>query len=641
MSELLAIENLKVWFNTKSGVVRAVDGLSFSVAAGKTYALLGESGSGKTVSALMISQLLTDANFAQISGAIKFHGADLLERSEQQIQKLRGRKISFIFQEPMTALNPILTVAQQINEVLNKPSFEQVIELLEQVGLSHPKRCAKQYPHQLSGGMRQRVMIAIALASKPEILIADEPTTALDVTTQAQILSLIKSLQKKYQMAVLLITHDLSIVTDIVDIIGIIYAGQIVEQATPKEITNNPKHPYTFKLLQALPSYAKRDYELSVINNLGISHFGCRFSNCCEFKSDECMQNEIALTDKSQQHLVRCIFDLDKNIVASKKQIKTCHQPKSLLEVKNLSVNFPILKGLFKRQVDTVLAVNNISLSLKSGQTLAIVGESGCGKTTLARTIVGLQKTFTGQISTSNLNLNPNNHAQLQTWRKNIQIIFQDPYSAINPRMMIKDVVAEGAVALKIWHKDEVEQKAQDLLLKVGLRGNILHRYPHEFSGGQRQRIVIARALAVKPQILICDEPTSSLDVSVQAQVLNLLKNLQLKLNLAYLFITHNLHAVSWLADEILVMYLGNIVESAPAPEILNSPKHPYTCLLIESLASNKHQDIIQSSKNEIELSHNSGCKFLARCPKAKSVCQSQEPQLKEIGLNHQVACFL
>lgn len=534
---LLKVSNLHTQFGTGDNAVKAVDGIDFTINKGETFVLLGESGCGKSVTALSIIRLLPSA--AKImAGSIHLHDQNLFELPEYELRKIRGDRIAMIFQEPQTSLNPVLTAGQQIGETLKqhkgvtgRAQRRQVIELLDAVGIPEPQRRIDEYPHQFSGGMKQRIMIAIALAGEPELLIADEPTTALDVTIQAQVLELLQQLQKDTGMAMLFITHDLGVASNIADHIGVMYEGKIVEQKSSKEFFSGHEHPYSQQLFDALPSKEKRDRE------------------------------------------------------AMGKPQTQKREAVPILRVSDLKVHFPIKKGLFKRTVGYVRAVDGVSIEISSGETVAIVGESGSGKTTMGKGILQLFRPTEGSVIFAGEELTKMSNKELRSRRSDIQIIFQDPYSSMNPRMMIVDIIEEGMIAQGIG-KDKKErlQKVDELLQQVGLDAAFKFRYPHEFSGGQRQRICIARALAVEPKLIVCDEPTSALDVSVQSHILELLNALQEKLGLAYLFITHNISVVEYFAHYVAVMYQGKIVEQGPVDEVLYNPQHAYTRELLSAV---------------------------------------------------------
>ena len=604
---LLQVDNLRTWLAGSEGVVRAVEGVSFSVGRGETFALLGESGCGKSMTALSISRLLPDAGRV-VSGSVRLDGQDLLQLPEAAMRDVRGSRIGMIFQEPGTSLNPVMKVGLQIGEVILQHTTlrgsaidARVLELLDAVGLPDPKRRAHEYPFQLSGGMKQRVMIAIALACEPRLLIADEPTTALDVTIQAQVLDLLRSLQKKMGMSILLITHDLGVVSEMAHHVAVMYAGQIVESARRDDFFRNPAHPYSRKLFASIPDRQARDRSLAVIQGRVpslIGEFqGCRFADRCDLAWSHCRATDPAWSTVEAGHGVRCHLYSDE---APKQEAGAERSPAAqsavcgpvhpdtdapLLIVDDLKVYFPIRKGILQRVVGHVKAVDGVSLTVRAGRTLALVGESGSGKTTVGKGIAQLLPLSGGSVNFGGLDLSSLSSGELRGRRRDFQIIFQDPYSSLNPRMRVLDIVEEGMVALGVGgDRQSRAHRVDDILAQVGLGVEMKYRYPHEFSGGQRQRIAIARALAVEPRLIVCDEPTSALDVSVQAQILNLLRDLQSRLCIAYLFITHNMSAVEFLADEVAVMYLGKIVEQGRADEVLRNPQHAYTKALLSAV---------------------------------------------------------
>ena len=537
MSEnILQVKNLTVSTGTGTKKTDIVNNISFTIERGETFVLLGESGSGKSITALSIMRLLPAA--IKISdGSVILHTTNLFQLPENKMRKIRGAKIGMIFQEPQTSLNPVLTAGQQISETLRqhdnlskKQCIKRSIELLDAVGIPDAERRINEYPHQFSGGMKQRIMIAIALAGKPDLLIADEPTTALDVTIQAQVLNLLRKLQSETGMSILFITHDIGVASQMADHIAVMQNGSIVELKTKKELFSNPENSYTQKLFDAIPSWEKRTEE-----------------------------NEIEEIERTERT--------------------------SLLKVKDLKVYYPIRKGIFKRTIGHVRAVDSVTIDLHAGETVAIVGESGSGKTTMGKGILQLLEVTSGDITYKKTDLNRLDEPSLRKLRSDIQIIFQDPYSSMNPRMMVNDIIQEGMLAQGVGEsKKERDEHTVKLLEQVGLLPEYRFRYPHEFSGGQRQRICIARALAVKPKLIICDEPTSALDVSVQAQILSLLKDLQKEYQLGYLFITHNISVVEYIAHYVAVMYEGKIVEQGAVEKILKNPKNPYTKNLLSAV---------------------------------------------------------
>lgn len=669
---LLEVKNLKIYFgDINSKPVRAVDGVSFSIKRGETFALLGESGCGKSMTALSLMQLVPAPAGQIVSGSVLFNGDDLLSKSEVQMRQVRGNNIAMIFQEPMTSLNPVLTVQQQIEEVLlihrnikGVAAWKEVISLLDSVGIPTPEQRAKDYPHQLSGGMKQRVMIAMALASNPDLLIADEPTTALDVTIQAQVMLLLREIQQRTGMAILLITHDLGIVSDFVDHIAVMYAGEIVETATREEFFKRPMHPYSVKLFASLPQKSKRGKPLDVIEGivppLTTQFSGCRFYERCFSSVEQCNEENIPLKDVDREHEVRCLKYLRKDLnfpistdISDADQYQKISTGDVIFKVTGLKVHFPVHKGLLKRIVGYVYAVDGVDLTLYKGKTTALVGESGCGKTTVGKTLLHLNKATDGILELKGKNISDPDARQLRELRKKTQIIFQDPFSSMNPRMRVRDIIEEGMLAL-LPQSSEHERltRIRELLSQVGLPESSLGRYPHEFSGGQRQRICIARALAVNPEVLVCDEPTSALDVSVQAQTLNLFKRLQQDYNLSYLFITHNLSVVEYLADDIAVMYLGRIVERGSVDDVMQNPQHPYTLALLSAIPG-----IEQSMDEDIEplqkrkfialdgelpspVAPPAGCHFSPRCPKRKDICNNTYPVMQAISDTHSVSCY-
>ncbi|MDH4273579.1 MAG: ABC transporter ATP-binding protein [Gammaproteobacteria bacterium] len=668
MSEIvLSVNELRTWYDSARGPVPVLDGVSFDVQRGETFVLLGESGCGKSMTALSIMRLLPTQFQNNISGSVNFDGIDLLRLPEVAMRRMRGRRIAMIFQEPMTSLNPVLTVGAQIMEVLVQHSSlrgasarAEAVRLLDAAGLPAAQQRLDEYPHQLSGGMKQRVMIAIALAGKPDLLIADEPTTALDVTIQAQVLDLLKSLQKDFGMAMLMITHDLGVVAQMADHVAVMYAGEVVEQAARADFFKSPQHPYSQRLFEALPALGKRGRELSVIPGtvplLDQAFNGCRFAPRCHRAWEACEQHAPAWVTLPAGRGLRCL--LADNTWSAHAPAAPPAPPvvvhdapthtsgdADLLVVRELKVHFPILKGLLKRAAGYVYAVDGVSFSIASGKTLALVGESGCGKTTVGKAILQLLSPVQGQVNFAGIALNGLRGESLRKRRREFQIIFQDPFSSMNPRMMVGDIIAEGMRAQGV-EKDQQKRGARidQLLEHVGLRSDAKTRYPHEFSGGQRQRICIARALAVEPKLIVCDEPTSALDVSVQAQILNLLKQLQGQHGLSYLFITHNISVVAYLAHEVAVMYLGRIVEHGPVEQILSAPRHPYTQALLSAVPT-LDQDIKRvvlrlDGDPPSPINPPQGCHFHLRCPHVHAPCRERYPDATTFGAST-VRCFL
>jgi len=664
---LLSIRDLKTHFASSKGPIRAVDGVSFDVRRGETFALLGESGCGKSMTALSIMQLLPQQAVGNVSGEVLLDGQDLLTLSEVAMQNVRGRRIAMIFQEPMTSLNPVLTVGEQIGEVLERhrglrgsERRKRVLELLDAVGIPDRTRRYGEYPHQLSGGMKQRIMIAIALAGEPELLIADEPTTALDVTIQAQILELLQQLQKDTGMAILLITHDLGVVAGMADHVAVMYAGHIIEQARREAFFDRPLHPYSQKLFASLPANDKRGKPLAVIQgsvpSLAQEFPACRFVDRCDYAWRTCREQAPRWLVAEPEHGARCHL-LDPQVAKPEQQnvatVPVGHAAnealdagKPILTVSRLMVHFPIHKGLFKRVAGHVKAVDGVSLDLQRSRTVALVGESGCGKTTVGKALLQLLRPTAGSVEYDGKELTQMTTRELRPYRRDLQIIFQEPYSSMNPRMMVGDIIEEGMLAQNIGGSTPARQQRIDALLtQVGLSPEAKQRYPHEFSGGQRQRICIARALAVDPKVIVCDEPTSALDVSVQAQILNLLKGLQDELGLTYLFITHNMSVVDYLAHDVAVMYLGRIVERGTVEEVLKSPKHPYTQALLSAVPTideaTQRQVIRLQGDLPSPVNPPQGCHFHPRCPHAMDICRQQYPRVTVLNDTHRTSCFL
>ncbi len=664
-SSLLKVKNLATWIGDPAKPIRAVDGVDFSIQRGETFALLGESGCGKSMTALSLLRLNPQPVSQIVSGQAELNGQDLLTLSEEDMQHIRGRRIAMIFQEPQSSLNPVLTVGQQIAECLDwhfdlsDQDIElRTINLLESVGIPDPIKRIRDYPHQLSGGMKQRVMIAIALAGEPELLIADEPTTALDVTIQAQILDLLKQIQRDTGMAILLISHDLAVVAQMADHVAVMYAGQIVEVASREQFFTDHKHPYTTKLFDALPTEQKREQRLTVIKGnvpeLDTVFTGCRFADRCDSAWQLC-HDVIPEWYQIDEQGVRChLYAPDSvNERANKEGAKASPlseippTDKDILSVTDLKVHFPIKKGVLQRITGHVRAVDGVNLSLKQAETVALVGESGCGKTTVGKAILGLVPTTDGQVFYRKQFLNELSERKSKIYRNSLQIIFQDPYSSMNPRMTISQVIEEAMISQKqgTKSKEERAKRVDSLLERVGLRAENKYRYPHEFSGGQRQRICIARALAADPEVLICDEPTSALDVSVQAQILNLLREIQHEFGLSYLFITHNISVVEYLAQRIAVMYLGRIVEQGNRDDVLKTPKHPYTQALLAAVPKLEDDKDKQVIRLEGELpspaAPPTGCHFHQRCPHVMDKCKKSYPQATVTNGQHEVRCFL
>jgi peptide/nickel transport system ATP-binding protein len=648
MSVLLQVDQLAV----DIGTVRIVDGVSFHIAAGETYALLGESGCGKSITALSLMRLLPDGGRIS-AGAVRLDGENILALPEHDMRRVRGGGLAMIFQEPMLALNPVIKVGDQIAEalVLHQGLRGQTIHdaaraLLDAVGVPDAERRLDSYPFELSGGLRQRVMIAMALAGHPKLLIADEPTTALDVTIQAQVLDVLRRLRTDRQMGMLLITHDLGVVAENADRVGVMYAGELVEEGARDAFFATPQHPYSRMLFDALPRPGDGGRLTTIpgqVPRLDAPLYGCRFAPRCPFAIARCRLESPEWQEMNGQR-VRCHLagTLPPRAVqaASAHSIAAQSTTQALLQVDGLKVYFPVRRGLLQRTIGHVRAVDEVTLSIQPGRTLALVGESGCGKTTVGKALLRLIEPTAGSVILDGESLGANN---VPTLRRQMQMVFQDPFSSLNPRMRVADILLEGMDALGIGAASERRDAIVKLLGQVGLPDDAGGRYPHAFSGGQRQRIAIARALAVSPRLLICDEPTSALDVSVQAQILNLLKDLQDRLGLAYLFITHNLAVVDYLAHEVAVMYLGRIVEHGAATDVLRAPRHPYTQALVSAIPSiepHTGQSIIRLAGDQPSpLNPPAGCHFHPRCPHASDVCQQIYPDRTDLGDGHWARC--
>ncbi|WP_254513355.1 ABC transporter ATP-binding protein [Anatilimnocola floriformis] len=600
---LLEVRNLATYFHTETGLVRAVDNVNLSLDEGKTLGIVGESGSGKSVTSYSIMRLLAGAGKIQPGSKISFLGRDLVGLPEREMRQLRGKDLSMIFQEPMTSLNPVFTVGAQVmeairlhNDVTKAEARQRTIELFREVGMPDPEKRVDSYPHQMSGGQKQRVMIAMALSCNPKLLIADEPTTALDVTIQAQILDILRRLRDERGMSVLFITHDLGVIAEIADDVAVMLQGKVVEYGKVLDIFSNPQHPYTKGLLACKPRL-NTPYKIlpTVADFMETSGEGDTFKVTAKTITPERLQQ---LTTQGRGRLLHPRSELqaighpweESQHAPDTKAVLEGEQP--LLSVKDLKVHFPVRKGVLLRVVDHVRAVDGISFNIYRGQTLGLVGESGCGKTTAGRAILRLIEPDAGQVTYAGVDLKKLSSGEMRQMRRKMQIIFQDPYGSMNPRLTIEAAITEPMVIQKIGSgsKDR-RDRAVALLEEVGLKPEHLGRYPHEFSGGQRQRICIARCLAVEPEFIVCDESVSALDVSVQAQVLNLLKRLQEKRGLTYIFISHDLSVVKFMADMMAVMQPveidgkigGRIVEFGPSENIYANPKEKYTRKLIDA----------------------------------------------------------
>lgn len=689
---ILKVKDLVSVFETESGLVKAVDRAGFELERGKTLGIVGESGCGKSVTALSIMGLLPKPAGRVASGVVSFNNENLLSFSPEKMHGIRGKRIAMIFQEPMTALNPVHKIGKQLKEMyqLHFPEMDKreihssTMGMLEKVGIADPGKILHNYPHQLSGGMRQRVMIAMALSASPDILIADEPTTALDVTVQAQILELINDLKNRFSMAVILITHDLGVIAENCDRAVVMYAGKVVERADVTDLFSAPAHPYTKGLLKSSPFLAARPkIRLPAIRGMVPSlenmPKGCRFSQRCALAEKICFATSPEEEDLGRRHWAACHF-LDGKEAGKIKQKpgNTCESDNSealtgetpdvistknseavsreqdvisreqtdvILRVRHLKKYFPVHGGILLRPRGWVYAVDDVSFDVKKGETLGLVGESGCGKTTLGRCLLGLYPLTAGDAVFKADSLKTIKGRQLKRLRLTMQMIFQDPFESLNARHTIQEILREKYLIHNIRQRD-MDREISDILEKVGLSENILTKYPHEFSGGQRQRIGIARAVTLDPEVIICDEPVSALDVSIQSQIINLLLRLQKDMGLTYVFISHDLAVVRHMSDRIAVMYLGKIVEIADGETIYSLPAHPYTKALLSAVPvpdlSLSRKRIILSGEVPSPQNPPKGCRFHTRCPYAQDVCKHEEPVLQSMSRSqkdHYAAC--
>jgi peptide/nickel transport system ATP-binding protein len=692
---VLEVENLQTEFHLRAANVKAVEGVSFSVAEGECVGLVGESGCGKSTTGLSIMKLLPGVGHVT-GGSVKLLGRDILPLPEREMRKVRGNDVSMIFQDPMTSLNPTRTVGRQIAEavrlhrdVSQREAMAKAREVLELVGMPRPAERLGYFPHQLSGGLRQRVMIAIALACSPKLLIADEPTTALDVTIQAQILDLIDDLRRDLKMAVILITHDLGVIAARANRVMVMYAGKIVEGAATDELFDAMRHPYTEALFRSIP---RLDHDRSqalysipgVPPDLSAGLVACRFAPRCRYATERCLVEEPLLAPQTAyaerpgagaeqtetpallganptgEHVFACFHPVQASSrdipvaddialpirVTSREQPGPVAEPEVLLQVDHLVKEFPVTAGaVIQRKVGTVKAVSDVSFDVRRGETFGLVGESGCGKTTIGWLIVALHRATAGSIRFEGDEVTKLRGSGLQRRRRDLQLMFQDPFASLDPRMRVGPIVREPLIVQGIASRAEQRARVGELLAEVGLSPRAAKLYPHEFSGGQRQRIGLARALALSPKLIVADEPVSALDVSIQAQILNLMRELQRVHQLTYIVISHDLAVVRYLADTIGVMYLGKLVEIGPAGEIYGRAAHPYTRGLIDAIAI--PDPVVARARKVVQvrgelpsaISPPSGCRFRTRCPLAQEICAELEPPLRPFGAQHLAAC--
>jgi peptide/nickel transport system ATP-binding protein len=724
---LLEVDNLQTYLYSRRGVNRAVDGVSFTLDSGHSLGLVGESGSGKSMTALSILRLTPQPAAKIVGGSIRFAGEDLLAKTDDEMQHLRGAEISIILQDPLTSLNPLYNVGFQVGEAVGlhqhlsgRARLDEVIASLQQVRVSAPETRVKDYPHQFSGGMRQRVVGAIAIACKPRLLIADEATTALDATIQAQYLALLRELQRELDLAVLFITHDFGIVAKMCDHVAVMYAGRIVEHADVRAIFNRPAHPYTRALLEAVPKVDSPVERLYAIPGAPATGFarppGCAFAPRCAFALERCHEEAPPRVALTRDHVAECwraeeVYALPSTappaVLAAERPSpwapptasaaeappqaasgppaplegsatspvppgtgaasppadvprppaptvapaaaparNGAHAGEPILTVEDLRVQFAVKRGpIFRRETIPLKAVDGVSFAIRQGETLSLVGESGCGKTTTARAILMLEAPSGGQVRWRGKDLRALAGGETRAYRAAVQAVFQDPYSSMDPRMRVGDFVAEPLLLDPDLSAEQRRQRVAEVLQQVGLRPEDAHLFPHQFSGGQRQRIAIARALASSPQVVVLDEPVSSLDVSIRAQIMNLLKELQDRLGLSYLFIAHHLGTVRYMRHNVGVMYLGQMVELAASEELFTNPLHPYTKALL-SAALPDHPDLQREEvllRGEVASATAvpAGCRLHPRCPFAMPVCAEVEPAWREIAPGHWTACHL
>jgi peptide/nickel transport system ATP-binding protein len=665
VAPVLEITNLSTHIEQSRATIQAVGNIDLRLEPGETLGLVGESGCGKSMTGLSIMRLLPPGGEI-VAGSIKLDGDELTALPERNMRHVRGNDIAMIFQDPLTYLDPTKTIGSQVAEPVRlhrgaskKEAAQRAIEVLGLVGLPRPAERLDDYPHQLSGGMRQRVMIASALACEPKVLIADEPTTALDVTIQAQILDLLDDLKSRLNMAMILITHDMGVIAGHTDRVSVMYAGRIVENARTGELFQHMHHPYTQALLASIPLLSQ-DRKLRLLSipglppDLGHPPAGCRFAARCRLADDKCRAEEPPLTGTEPGHLYSCWKPVDGPLTAVAAPVGVADRaappsgedgPEPLLELAGLVKEYPVTSGVFQHAAGSVHAVSGVSFSVSAGETFGLVGESGCGKTTLGKLVVALERPTAGSVRLRGRDVSALRGEKLRTYRHDLQMMFQDPYASLDPRMRIGTTIREPLVIQGLGSRKERDDRVYQLLSEVGLPPNTVERFPHEFSGGQRQRIGLARALTLNPRVIVADEPVSALDVSIRAQVLNLMKRLQTAHGLTYIVISHDLAVVRYMADRIGVMYLGKLVELGNGADIYERYAHPYTAGLLAAIpvpdpaASRGETKLGIRGELPSAIYPPSGCRFRTRCQFAQAICAEQEPQLRSFGPGHVAAC--
>jgi oligopeptide/dipeptide ABC transporter ATP-binding protein len=661
---LLQLRHVNTDIALRRGTVHALDDVNLEVRPGETLGIVGESGSGKTMTALSVMGLLPLGGRV-VGGQILFEGRDVLTLPPDEVRRIRGVRMGMVFQDPLTSLNPTMRIGVQVAEPLRvhegvgrAQARERAVEILRRVGMPRPDKIVDNYPHELSGGMRQRVAIAMALICSPRLLIADEPTTALDVTTQRQILELIDDLREEFGMAVILVTHDLGVIAGRADRVAVMYAGRVVESARTRELFRSPRHRYTEALMEALPESAIRENDArerlysipGLPPDLSRPPTGCRFAPRCRFASPDCRTTEVNLSTGGHQHA--CLHPATGPAVATAGRTAAVSSPTTrpsepasgaILSVRELVKNYEATTGgLLRRVSGEVSAVAGVSFEVHPGETFGLVGESGCGKSTVGRLVVGLEDPTGGHIVLDGTDIATLDRRERRRMHRQVQLMFQDSYAAMNPRMRVDAILAEPLEIQRVGDGSARRARIATLLDQVGLSRRVLERYPHEFSGGQLQRIGLARSLALQPRLIVGDEPVSALDMSIQAQVLNLMRDLQSELGLAYVFISHDLSVVDYMSDRIGVMYLGKLVEVGPAHDVVRAARHPYTQALIDAVPSanpdlaTPREGITIRGELPSALNPPTGCRFRTRCPVAEEICETEPPLA---GSVHQVAC--